>query len=83
MMIDTDYAENAFQERSSEKKMIILKRILNCELTELQRQAFVDYHFGGKTIPQIAEERGVNKSTVCRTLRLAEKKVLRFTKYLE
>ena len=82
-MIDTDYAENAFQERSSEKKMIILKRILNCELTELQRQTFLAYHFQMKSIPQIAEERGVNKSTVCRTLRLAEKKVLRFTKYLE
>ena len=65
-------------------KHVQLQRVQNVireELTELQRQTLTEYYFHEKTIPQIAEERGVNKSTVSRTLRRAEDKLRRYLKY--
>ena len=61
-----------------------LKRVLRVikeELTELQRQTLTAYYFHQQTIPQIARERGVNKSTVSRTLRRAEEKLRRYLRY--
>jgi RNA polymerase sigma factor (sigma-70 family) len=51
------------------------------ELTELQREALLAYYFQEKTLAQIAQDRGVNKSTVCRTLHRAEEKLRRYLKY--
>ena len=51
------------------------------ELTPLQREALVAYYFQEQTVTQIAKERGVNKSTVSRTLRRAEEKLRRYLKY--
>lgn len=48
------------------------------ELTELQRYTLVAYYFENRTLVQIAEERSVNKSTICRTLKRAEDKLKRF-----
>lgn len=81
MIPGTDSTGNEKQNPSTQKQMKILMRILENELTGLQRQTFLAYHFEGKTIPQIAEERGVNKSTICRTLKRAEMEVARYTKY--
>ena len=50
-------------------------------LTPLQRQTLTAYYFQEQTIPQIAAERGVNKSTVCRTLHRAENKLRRYLRY--
>lgn len=58
-----------------------LRRILQEELTELQRYTLMAYYFERKSIPCIARERCVNTSTVCRTLHRAEEKVKRFLKY--
>ena len=58
-----------------------LRRILQEELTELQRYTLEAYYFRRMTIPQIARERSVNPSTVTRTLHRAEEKVKRFLKY--
>jgi RNA polymerase sigma factor (sigma-70 family) len=58
-----------------------VQRVIKEELTELQRQALMAYYFQEMTISQIAEARGVNKSTVCRTLHRAEEKLRRFLKY--
>ena len=68
-------------ELSKEAQSRRLRRILREELTELQRYTLVAYYFEGRTIPAIARERGVNKSTACRTLHRAEEKVKRFLKY--
>ena len=83
MIIDTDSTESDNQKLKSETQMKILLQVLQEELTDLQRQTFVDYHFASKTETQIAKERGVNKSTVCRTLKRAERKVMRITKYYQ
>ena len=46
-----------------------VQRVMQEELTPLQRET------------QIAADRGVNKSTVCRTLKRAEAKLRRYLKY--
>lgn len=58
-----------------------VQRVIQEELTPLQREALLAYYFQEKTIAQIAQERGVNKSTVCRTLHRAEDKLRRYLKY--
>ena len=58
-----------------------VQRVIKEELTPLQREVLVAYYFQEQTITQIAKERGVNKSTVCRTLHRAEKKLRRFLDY--
>ena len=58
-----------------------IQRVIREELTELQRLTLTAYYFQEQTIPQIAAERGVNKSTVSRTLRRAEEKLRRYLKY--
>lgn len=51
-----------------------IQRVIQEELTQLQREAIIAYYFQQMNIPQIAAQRGVNKSTVSRTLRRAEEK---------
>ncbi|MBR3973649.1 MAG: sigma-70 family RNA polymerase sigma factor [Oscillospiraceae bacterium] len=58
-----------------------VQRVIQEELTPLQREALIAYYFQERTITDIAEERGVNKSTVCRTLHRAEEKLRRYLKY--
>jgi RNA polymerase sigma factor (sigma-70 family) len=58
-----------------------VQQVIREELTELQRQTLIAYYFQEQTIPEIAAQRGVNKSTVSRTLRRAEEKLRRFLKY--
>ena len=58
-----------------------VQRVIKEELTELQRQTLTAYYFHRQTIPQIARERGVNKSTVSRTLRRAEERLRRYLRY--
>ena len=58
-----------------------VQRVIREELTELQRHALIAYYFQQQTIPQIAAERGVNKSTVSRTLKRAEDKLRKYLKY--
>jgi RNA polymerase sigma factor (sigma-70 family) len=82
-MIDMDSTESEESEAARKKYLKeVLSRIIQNELTENQRQVFMEYHFKGTTIPQMAAARGVNKSTVSRTLRRAEQKIHRITQYL-
>ena len=58
-----------------------IRRVIREELTDLQREVLTAYYFQEMTIPQIAEIRGVNKSTISRTLKRAEQKLQRYLKY--
>lgn len=58
-----------------------VQRVIREELTPLQRQTLLDYYFHRMTIPQIALQRGVHKSTVSRTLHRAEQRLRRYLKY--
>ena len=58
-----------------------VQRVIREELTPLQQEVLLAYYFQELTITQIAQNRGVNKSTVCRTLHRAENKLRRYLKY--
>ena len=58
-----------------------MRQVIQGELTELQRYTLMAYYFQEKTLLQIARERSVNKSTVCRTLHRAEEKLRRYLQY--
>lgn len=58
-----------------------LKRVIECELTEIQKEVLVAYYFENKNMAQIARERGVCRSTICRTIHRAEDRVHRCLKY--
>lgn len=58
-----------------------VQRVIAEELTPLQREILTAYYFQEMTIVQIAEERGVNKSSVCKVLKRAEDRLRRFLKY--
>ena len=58
-----------------------LQRVIELELTPLQREILLAVYYGGKTQKQIALDRGVNRSTVCRTLHRAEARLRRFLRY--
>lgn len=65
-------------------RQVQLKRVKNVieqELTPLQRETVLAYYFQGMNICQIAQDRGVNKSTVCRTLHRAETRIRRCLRY--
>ena len=58
-----------------------VRRAVEEELTPMQRQTLIAYYFQEKTVPQIAAERGVQKSTVSRTLHRAERRLQRCLRY--
>ena len=65
-------------------RQVQMKRVENViqgELTERQKETLIAYYFHHKDIVTIAKERGVNKSTVSRTLKRAEEKLREYLKY--
>ena len=58
-----------------------LQKVMERELTELQREMILAVYCEGKTQKQVAEERGVCCSTVCRTLHRAEDRLRRYLRY--
>lgn len=58
-----------------------VNRVIREELTDVQREVLLAYYIQELTIPQIARDRGVHKSTVSRTLHRAEEKLRRFLRY--
>lgn len=58
-----------------------LKKIIENELTPLQKSIICQYYYENKNIPQIAAETGVNKSSVCRTLKRARCRIGNALKY--
>ena len=58
-----------------------LKKVIERELTQNQREVLLAYYFQQKTMEQIARRRGVTKPTVWRTLRRAENKLRRLLQY--
>lgn len=58
-----------------------LYRVMSQELTDRQRQIVVGYYIDHKTVPQLAEELGLHKSTISRTLMRGENRLRKFLKY--
>ena len=74
-MKDTLYEGYEGPRLPPQTQMRRLRRVIDQELTQKQREIIVAYYFQDKTIPQIAAERGVHKSSVSRCLHRAEKRV--------
>lgn len=66
---------------SRSQQMQRLQRVIDHELTDKQRRAILGYYIRQKTMPQLAEEFGVSKSTVCRTIQRAERRIRRCLRY--
>lgn len=66
---------------SPSTQMQRIRRVIEQELTVKQREIMLAYYFQDKSIPEIAMERGIHKSSVCRCLQRAEKKVRLCLKY--
>ena len=64
-----------------EVQMKRVRNVMAYELTDLQRQVMTDHYFNKMSVTQIAAARGVNKSTVSRTLKRAREKVQRYLRY--
>ena len=58
-----------------------MRQVIQEVLSPAQREVLVAYYFHRKSIPQIAREKGVQKSTVWRTLRRAEHNLRQQLKY--
>ena len=60
------------EEEDNHRQLMLAKRamqqVIREQLTPRQREVLLLYFFERRTIPRIAEELGVNKSTVSRTL---------------
>ena len=54
--------------------------VIERELTPLQRECLLE-HLAGRTQAEIAADRGVNRSTVCRTVHRAINRLQRFLRY--
>lgn len=58
-----------------------LRQVILEELTDFQREAILCYYFQGMTLEAIAKSRGVNRSTVFRTLHRAEENLKKYLAY--
>ena len=58
-----------------------MRSVMERELTQAQREILCAVYYEGKTQRQIAQERGVSCSTICRTLHCAEQRLQRFLRY--
>ena len=65
----------------SHKLQHLIREVMENELTDVQRDAVTEFYYNGKTVTQIAKERGVNKSTVSRNLKVARNKIGMALKY--
>ena len=79
-MNSTRYKEK-FDTRASEWIGDMAVWHLGNELTPRQRQMVTMYYFQRKNIPVIAEELGINRSTVSRTLKRGRARIQRYLKY--
>lgn len=62
-------------------QMTRVRQVIREALSPAQREILVAYYFHRQSIPKIARERGVHKSTVSRTLRRAEANLRQQLKY--
>ena len=58
-----------------------VRRVIHQELTAVEREVFTAYYLQEMSLTEIAQMRNVNKSTVCRCLKRAERRVRRFLMY--
>ena len=80
-MKNTEYDGYLGPRLSRDLQLKRLQRVIEQELTELQRRTVEGYYLEKKSMSELAQERGVNRSTVCRTLQRAERRMRRCLRY--
>lgn len=73
-------AEYAWRKRDVDMALL-LERAIADELTETERETVTDYWYNSETVSSIAEKRGINPSSVKRTLSRAEEKLEHMLSY--
>ena len=73
--------KNTLFEESGCNQIDRLKKVIQEELSDLQRDVLLAYYFEKKKQVQIAQERKVNKSTISRTMKRAKENLRKFLQY--
>ncbi len=68
-------------ENNRERMKLILSRAIGRELTQAQRDCLTDYYLLGKKQKEIAKQRGLSASTVCRHIKAARRKLHNIADY--
>ena len=74
-------ANDEDNEEQMERLRRNLKRVRDVELTDRQAEMIHLYYDLGMSIPQIARERGLHKSSVSRTLKRGRERLKRYLQY--
>ncbi len=76
-------SKEASEDNSKLRKIAIkaLKKVIDEQLSARQKQYLVLYYYNNMDMPAIADECGVNKSTVSRTLNRAKQNIYKYMKY--
>lgn len=81
LMSDSGFWHGSTNENFREKMKKILSMAVLNELTERQRICIIDYYLNGKKEKEIAEEFGLNSSTVSRHIIKARDKLRHIASY--
>ena len=76
-----NYMSGGSNSNRRERMKKILSAALKKELTDRERELFSAYYISGLTMPEIAAQKGVNKSTVSRAIARAKRKLRRVASY--
>lgn len=63
------------------RKLDVVYKAMQNELTPLQFQFLTEYYLNGKKMKDIANERGIHPSTVTRQIKRAKNKIMHITNY--
>ncbi len=77
----TDIFERGTNSRQLEIMKSELKRAIQSELTDRQREMVTEFYFEGLSVTEIANRRGLSKSTVSRHLSRARERLKSALKY--
>ena len=77
-----------FQEESTNSRQLkylkkVMYQVIHTRLTQRQSQMLCLYYLEGLTYQQIADKLGVNKSTVCRTVRRASERLKAYLEFYQ
>ena len=81
IMADSGFTQGSTNESSRERMKKILSMAVLNELTERQRICIIDYYFNGKKQKEIAENLGIDSSTVSRHIIKARDKLRHIASY--
>ncbi len=80
-MRNTPYDGYMGRRMTKEEAKRRISRVVAEELSQVEREVLVSYYLREMKIPEIALERGVNKSSVSRALSRAETKLKKYLRY--